>query len=421
MGAAVLKNANAMPAPTWHRLDMNYVDIEIADGLAAVSQVSVEAPAELLGAADAFDAAVAAAQTKIDAARAGAADPRAILKAAEDDADPANLDIPALSTYERRAVREEVASDIAAAFECGMGAAADEWFAAQAAEAGAERVGLAAAAGQAGSACGRVAGIDGTANTARVDVVAAAGATLDLTVSLDSPAAGAGVAGVQLRVFAGEGAHVNITSVHTLDEGYVALDDTGIVAAEAARVTVRHRMLGAGKSYTGLACDLREDTARVDISTRYLAGGDDVRDFNYVVRHRGRKTLCNIDATGSLMGRSKKTYRGTIDLVHGCKGSEGTERETVLLVDEDVENKTIPVILCDEDDVAGNHGATIGHVAPEQMFYLQCRGLSQQAAEGLFATATLEETAIAIPDAAIRAGIARLAAKTGIPYQEVED
>ncbi len=227
--------------------------------------------------------------------------------------------------------------------------------------------------------------------------------------------------GVQLRVFAGEHSHVNITSVHTLDKGFIALDDTGIVAAEGARVTVRHRMLGAGKSYTGLACDLREDTARVDISTRYLAGGDDVRDFNYVVRHRGRKTLCNIDATGSLMGRSKKTYRGTIDLVHGCKGSEGTERETVLLVDEDVENKTIPVILCDEDDVAGNHGATIGHVAPDQMFYLKCRGLSQQAAEGLFATATLEETAIAVPDAAIRAGIARLAAKAGIPYQEVED
>ncbi len=430
MGAAVLKNVNAMPAPTWHRLDMNYVDIELPAGLEARSQLVVEAADELLGEAGVFEAAVAAAQHKLDAARAGEVDPRAILKAAEDDADPANLDIPALSTYERRAVREEVAGDIAAAFEGGMGAAADEWFAAQAAAAAgadgaagdiARHVVLAADANQQGSACVRINGADGAANTARIDVVAAAGATLDLTVSLDSPAEGAGVVGVQLRVFAGEYSHVNITSVHTLDEGFIALDDTGIVAAEGARVTVRHRMLGAGKSYTGLACDLREDTARVDISTRYLAGGDDVRDFNYVVRHRGRKTLCNIDATGSLMGHSKKTYRGTIDLVHGCKGSEGTERETVLLVDEEVENKTIPVILCDEDDVAGNHGATIGHVAPDQMFYLKCRGLSQQAAEGLFATATLEETAIAIPDAPIRAGIARLAAKAGIPYQEVED
>ena len=45
-------------------------------------------------------------------------------------------------------------------------------------------------------------------------------------------------------------------------------------------------------------------------------------------------------------------------------------RETVLLANKGVDNKTVPVILCDEDDVAGNHGATIGHVRDEQLFYL---------------------------------------------------
>lgn len=106
-----------------------------------------------------------------------------------------------------------------------------------------------------------------------------------------------------------------------------------------------------------------------------------MRDFNYELRHRGRKTECEIDANGVLTGTSKKVYRGTIDLVHGCKGAVGTERETVLLANKGVDNKTIPVILCDEDDVAGNHGATIGHVRDEQLFYLACRGLDQNAAE----------------------------------------
>ena len=36
--------------------------------------------------------------------------------------------------------------------------------------------------------------------------------------------------------------------------------------------------------------------------------------------------------------------RGTIDLVHGCKGSVGSEQETVLLADERVANRTVPVI-----------------------------------------------------------------------------
>lgn len=67
--------------------------------------------------------------------------------------------------------------------------------------------------------------------------------------------------------------------------------------------------------------------------------------------------------------------------MHGCKGATGTERETVLLANKGVDNKTVPVILCDEDDVAGNHGATIGHVRDEQLFYLACRGLDQNAAE----------------------------------------
>lgn len=420
MGADVLKNVNAMPAPTWHRLDMNDTTVELPEGPVSATNAEVLAADELAGEAGAFDAAVAALQQKVDAARAAApTDTRAILQAVEPDVDPSNLDVPALSSYEHKAVREEMANNVAEAFECGMGEAATAWLAEQAGED--ERIVFAPQAGKQGAATVHLAGIDGAANVAAIDVVAPAGATFDLTVALDTPEAGSGVIGVQLRVFAGENAHVNVTSAHTLDESWIALDNTGIVCDEGAVVTVRHRMLGAGKSYTGLACDLRGDLSRVDVDTRYLAAGQDVRDFNYVVRHRGKKTQCNIDANGALMGQSKKVLRGTIDLVRGCKGAEGTERETVLLVDEQVENKTIPVILCDEDDVAGNHGATIGHVAADQLFYLKCRGLSQEAAEGLFATATLEETALNVPDNTVRAGVARLAERLSIPYQEVED
>ena len=102
------------------------------------------------------------------------------------------------------------------------------------------------------------------------------------------------------------------------------------------------------------------------------------------------------------------TLRGTIDLVRGCKGAEGAERETVLLVDEGVRNKTVPVILCNEDDVAGNHGATIGHIRDDQQFYLASRGLSQEAAERLFVSAVVEQAALDAPDDASRAAVLRL-------------
>ena len=261
MGADVLSNVNAMPAPTWHRLGMNETAVELPEGLSFAAQAEVEAAAELIGEAGAFDAAIAALQERVDAARAaGPADTRAILKAVDPDVDPANLDIPALSTYEHKAVRQEMANNVAEAFECGMGEQATAWLA-EAAGKGAATA-FAPAAGKRGHATVRIAGVDGAANVAAIDVVAPAGATFDLTVSLDSPAAGSGVVGVVLRVFAGENAHVNVTSVHTLDETWMALDDTGIVCDEGAFVTVRHRMLGAGKTYTGLATDLRGDLSR---------------------------------------------------------------------------------------------------------------------------------------------------------------
>ena len=80
----------------------------------------------------------------------------------------------------------------------------------------------------------------------------------------------------------------------------------------------------------------------------------------------------------------------------------------MLLANKGVDNKTVPVILCDEDDVAGNHGATIGHVRDEQLFYLACRGLDQNAAEDLFIRAKLEDAALSATDERTRAGVVRL-------------
>ncbi|MVN54471.1 SufD family Fe-S cluster assembly protein, partial [Eggerthella lenta] len=211
---------------------------------------------------------------------------------------------------------------------------------------------------------------------------------------------------------------VDVAVTQTLDDGWIALDDAGIVLDERARVQVRHTVLGAGRAYTGLDADLRGDDARLDIDTRYLGHASQQRDFNYVAHQRGRRTVCNLDANGVLEGESEKTLRGTIELVHGCKGSVGSEQETVLLADERVANRTVPVILCDEDDVAGNHGATIGHVRPEQLFYLASRGISPDDAERLFITASFEEAAINAPDQRTRASVTRLAVARGIEIEE---
>lgn len=73
---------------------------------------------------------------------------------------------------------------------------------------------------------------------------------------------------------------------------------------------------------------------------------------------------------GALRDGAKKIFRGTIDFKTGASDSVGNELENVLMLGDDVENKTVPVILCSEENVVGNHGATIGELDEDTMFYL---------------------------------------------------
>ena len=67
----------------------------------------------------------------------------------------------------------------------------------------------------------------------------------------------------------------------------------------------------------------------------------------------------------------------------------------------------------DEDDVAGNHGATIGSVSPEQLAYLADRGLSREDAEQLFVRALYEEALMNAPCDAARAVVEAGAVQKG--------
>lgn len=416
MPGMIIRHASAMPAPTWSWLKMNDVTIQIPDDLERNCQVEIEA-GDTLDNTTSFEGSVAALQERIDSTRTDKlADERAMITAATGaDRGAEELDIPALSTYEHRAVLSEIACDIANDFETGVGADMRAYLNFLA---GGTAV-LATEEGEEAEATIRVTTHEGEASGASIDIVAAPNSTFSIALSLDSDADAPAFMGSTMRVFAGAGARVDITVYLTASDAVTCVEDSGFVLDEGARVNVRHVVLGGGFTATGLAADLRGDRSRIDVDTSYLASGTQQRDFNYIIRHRGRKTVSNMDANGALTGTSKKCLRGTIDLIHGAKGAEGNERETVLLASKGVDNKTVPNILCDEDDVAGNHGATIGHVRPDQLFYAACRGLSQEQTEALFLSAKLEDAALRSPNDAVRANVVRLGNQI-IPHFEEE-
>ncbi len=433
--AVMLSHVNAMPAPTWHRLHVNDADVEIPAGLAVVHDVRMEGDADALpdAAPSAFDDAVASLQRQVDEARekcagadaaaaeeeaeaadAGADDDADAGAGADDDTDAgadadsdatdtndaahtSALDEVALSAYQKNAEAVEASGSIVEAFKTGMGPATREWLL----EAAGDPHVIATSPDQEGGhVVVQLSAVFDAVNVAALDIVAAEASHLSVSIVQNSEefAVGGGVVGDAVRVFAGKDARVDLVVTQTLDEGFIALDDTGIILADGAQVNVRHTILGADVAMTGLAADLRGNESAVDVDTRYLGTGSQRLDFNYEISHHGADTESSMRANGVLSGESEKTLRGTIDLVRGCKGATGGETETVLLTDETVRNHTVPVILCDEDDVAGNHGATIGHVRAEQRFYLGCRGLDDESIERLFSRSVLEEAALTAPD-----------------------
>lgn len=409
--ANIFENVAAMPAATWHFLKMNDTALEIPEGLAISPRVRVNEPWRARGAADEFEEAMADAQ---EAWERDHPEPTAEERAEREAYLAAEADATyggtAQSAYQAISDAVEESRSLAMAFETGMG---DE-VSAYLRFASGERVVVEADPGESVNAQVVVSAAPQVMSVASVDVIAGAGSDVTLSVVVDSPdgpeqpAAAAGFAGTTIRVFADNGSRVDIVRTQALDDGYTDIDDMGLFVSEHARVDIRQTILGGSSAFVGLAADLRGSAGTIGIDTRYLGRGSQVRDFNYIVRHHGEKTESNLAANGVLAGTSAKTLRGTIDLIRGCKGAQGSENETVLLVDEGVRNKTVPTILCNEDDVAGNHGATIGHIRDEQLFYLASRGLSQAEAEHMFLGALVEQAAIDAPDETSRAAVVNL-------------
>ena len=124
--------------------------------------------------------------------------------------------------------------------------------------------------------------------------------------------------------------------------------------------------------------------------------------MNYTARHRGRRTESLMDVSGVLAEGAFKLFRGTIDFISGSSGSKGEEKEDVLLLGGHMVNQTVPLILCGEDDVEGNHGAPIGRLDEQMMFYLCSRGFSGEEAKRMLARAKIDALCEQIPVREIR-------------------
>ncbi|MCQ2611263.1 MAG: SufD family Fe-S cluster assembly protein [Treponema sp.] len=241
-----------------------------------------------------------------------------------------------------------------------------------------------------------------TANNNHIVIDVKENSALTVIYLFESDKKACGINTVLTKLYARKNAKLHFITVQLAGKEFINCDDIGAFCEENGRIEITQIILGGKKSYTGTLCLLNEYQSSFKSDLAYLCKDEQELDMNFVVNHTGRKTDCLMNVKGTLKDSAKKTYRGTIDFKKGCAGATGNEMEDVFLLSPSVTNKSIPVILCDEEDVAGEHGATIGKLDKNISFYMNSRGISTKDAEKIIAQAKIKHVADLIPDEKIR-------------------
>ena len=236
---------------------------------------------------------------------------------------------------------------------------------------------------------------DDNCKLSRVAVVLGEEAELTMVITYKG---NPGYAANDIRIKAAKNAKLTLVEVFQLEDSATFIDSIGGRYMEKGGLKLIQ--LTTGSANIGLACsaDLDGYKSWLDIDTGYLVEKNGNLDINYVARHRGRNTDSKIAVSGVLRDEASKIFRGTIDFIKGCKDATGDEREDVLLMNEGVKNSTVPLILCAEEDVEGAHGASIGKISDEILFYLQARGIPYDEINELMAKSRIDAVAGRIPD-----------------------
>lgn len=146
---------------------------------------------------------------------------------------------------------------------------------------------------------------------------------------------------------------------------------------------------------------LDEADERGRINVVYIGQGEDDLRFNYKIIQRAPGTLGEIYVYGILLGKAVKDLTATVEFSKGAKGARGKVYEKVMLLSDEVVNISRPVMLCGEEDVRGEHGASVGHLEPTELRYLMARGVSLARAREILTMAVLRQVLDKISDTKI--------------------
>ena len=183
-----------------------------------------------------------------------------------------------------------------------------------------------------------------------------------------------------IRAIANENAKLDVTIVNLLNENSDNFEAIENRLEKNSKVNYTIIDIGGKTSISNYYSNIIGENADNDLKSIYLGIGEQRKDINYIAELRGTKTNIDIDVQGALKDSAKKNFKGTIDFKKGSKKAKGNENEYCMLLSDKAKSIALPMLLCTEEDVEGNHSTASGKVDEKQLFYIMTRGISYKEA-----------------------------------------
>jgi Fe-S cluster assembly protein SufD len=139
--------------------------------------------------------------------------------------------------------------------------------------------------------------------------------------------------------------------------------------------------LGGRFSKTRVEGSLVGQGADAELKSIYLASGKQFFDFHTLQDHQVGNTRSDLLFKGALQDTARTVYAGLIRIEKGAARSDAYQANRNLVLSDHAKATSIPMLEIDNNDVRCTHGATVGPVDPQHMFYLRSRGIPEQTAK----------------------------------------
>ena len=240
----------------------------------------------------------------------------------------------------------------------------------------------------------------------RTIVVAEANSSVTLLEELSSESGGPRLAVPSLEIHAGPGARVRYVGIHRFADDVWEIGQQNLISARDSFLASFNVLTGSARTKLGIESDIRGDGAEVRLYGLVAAAGTQRIDVNSLQKLDGKASTSDLLYLSALYEASKAVYYGVIR-VEPTSSMTGSYQECRnMLLSDKAGADPIPALEILTNDVARcGHGATVGAIDDEELFYVMTRGLDRLEAERLLVRGFFQRVVANIPEPQVRARV----------------